>query len=109
MLLRETTKFKTKDGKPKKFYGCSTYPKCQAVHGAHPDGRPLGIPGNKEVKELRMIAHRNCETIWGEWKTMDKERKEAMYAWLKKNTKSGHIAKMGKEELEDLLIKLREI
>jgi ssDNA-binding Zn-finger/Zn-ribbon topoisomerase 1 len=57
MVLHETQKFKTKDGKPRKFYGCKRWPTCKGTHGAHPDGRPLGIPGDAETKEWRHRAH----------------------------------------------------
>lgn len=39
------------------FYGCVNYPECKATHGAHPDGRPLGVPANKETKQARIKAH----------------------------------------------------
>jgi ssDNA-binding Zn-finger/Zn-ribbon topoisomerase 1 len=40
-----------------KFYGCTRFPACKATHGAHADGTPLGIPGNKETKQWRIKAH----------------------------------------------------
>jgi hypothetical protein len=58
MVLRTTTKFRYPvSGKPRKFYGCSRYPYCKSVHGAHPDGSPLGIPANDETKKKRIEAH----------------------------------------------------
>lgn len=39
------------------FYGCVAWPQCEATHGAHPDGRPLGIPADKATREARMRAH----------------------------------------------------
>ena len=50
-----------------KFYGCSTFPLCKATHGAHPNGKPLGFPANKELKQLRMKAHRELEKHFGKW------------------------------------------
>lgn len=93
MILRQTQKFKTKDGKPSKFYGCSKWPECKATHGAHPNGEPLGVPADLETKQLRMEAHKLCEKIWGEWAMM-----------------SGHISKMDKHELKVLinLLQLRD-
>ena len=107
MILRKTNKFKTKDGKPRLFYGCSTWPNCNATHGAHPDGSPLGVPANAEVKKLRREAHILLENIFGKWESIEKDGKASMYAWLGKNTKSGHVGKMGKEELEELILKLK--
>jgi ssDNA-binding Zn-finger/Zn-ribbon topoisomerase 1 len=62
-----------------KFYGCSAYPKCKGTHGAHPDGRPLGIPANKETKEARIRAHAAFDLLW---KNGAMHRKSA-YAWLR--------------------------
>lgn len=103
MTLRSTTKFTTKDGKPRKFWGCSRFPECRSIHGAHPDGKPLGIPATKEVKALRSELHRACEKIWGPWNDADKV---GMYAWLKENTQSGHIGMMQREELEETIWKV---
>lgn len=47
MLLRES--------RFGKFYGCTRFPECRGTHGAHPDGRPLGVPANAETKEARVI------------------------------------------------------
>ena len=60
------------------FYGCDEFPKCRASHGAHPDGRPLGIPANAETKQWRMKAH---EASDGLWKSGRMGRNEA-YVWL---------------------------
>lgn len=98
-----------KDSKYGKFFGCSSFPECTETHGAHPDGRPLGFPVNKEVRQLRMKAHRSLERIFGEWKTITRENRKKMYAWLKKNTKTGHIAQLDKEELLQLIIAIEEL
>jgi ssDNA-binding Zn-finger/Zn-ribbon topoisomerase 1 len=66
MVLRETTKFLFKDDKSRKFHGCSNYPACNERHGAHPDGRPLGKPGNQEVRKLRHELHLLAGSIWNE-------------------------------------------
>lgn len=85
------------------FWGCSNFPMCRETHGAHPDGKPLGFPVDKETRELRTKAHKVCEKIWGDWKTITKQNKQKMYKWLKENTSSGHISQMGKDELIKLI------
>jgi ssDNA-binding Zn-finger/Zn-ribbon topoisomerase 1 len=57
MVLRESKKFRWKNGKARLFYGCTRYPFCKAAHGAHPNGKPLGKPGNAETKAARVLAH----------------------------------------------------
>ena len=61
-----------------KFYGCVRYPKCGSTHGAHDNGDPLGIPGNKETKLARNRAHAAFDPIWKEGHM---GRRQA-YAWM---------------------------
>lgn len=103
MVLRETEVFKTRDNQPKKFYGCSRFPDCKEVHNAHPNGEPLGIPGDKEIRQLRKEVHAIANSIW-EW--TDKAERRKMYQWLRHNTASGHISKMLKKELIETGAKL---
>jgi ssDNA-binding Zn-finger/Zn-ribbon topoisomerase 1 len=64
MKLRETKKFTyPKSGKPRLFYGCTRWPECNATHGAHPDGKPLGHPANTETKALRSRCHRLVDEL----------------------------------------------
>lgn len=62
------------------FYGCSNYPECDATHGAHPDGRPLGTPADEDTKQARIAAHAAFDTIWQN-STVKGARKRA-YRWL---------------------------
>jgi ssDNA-binding Zn-finger/Zn-ribbon topoisomerase 1 len=58
------------------FYGCERWPLCTGTHGAHPDGRPLGVPANTEAKAARHEAHlalEKIEAIMG---------RTAAYKWL---------------------------
>lgn len=105
MVLRTTQKFTTRDGQPRKFWGCSRYPDCKAAHGAHPDGQPLGFPADAETKQLRMRVHRICEEIWGDWETGNRR---AMYAWLHANAPQDHIGQMNIRELEETERLLRD-
>lgn len=96
MTLRSTAKYKTRDGKDKMFYGCSRFPNCRAIHGAHPDGKPLGIPGNQETKAARIKAHAAMDKVvqergWGK-DAKDPRARRGLYLWLGR--------KMGFEERE---------
>lgn len=66
MVLRKTDKFSYESGQPRYFYGCSRWPLCQATHGAHPNGEPMGIPADKETKEWRIRAHEAFDDWWGD-------------------------------------------
>lgn len=81
MVLRKSHKY------PQPFYGCTQFPYCKATHGAHPDGAPLGIPGNKETKEWRIKAHAALDPKWGRNdsvfdKPTQKYRRKVAYNWL---------------------------
>ncbi|MBF0554413.1 MAG: hypothetical protein HQK96_07670 [Nitrospirae bacterium] len=66
MVLRETKKFLHKNGTPRKFYGCTNFPKCKGTHGAHPSGDPLGVPANLKTKNARIKAHDVFDRFWKE-------------------------------------------
>lgn len=92
-----------RDSKYGKFYGCIQFPKCKGTHGAHPDGKPLGVPANKETKLARMKAHEAFDAMW-------KRRKISRtkgYAWLQKamglTADEAHIAKFTKDQCEKLV------
>ena len=78
MVLRSTTKFPYKNGQPRRFYGCSTWPACKAAHGAHPDGSPVGKPGTVQEKEARQLAHIAFDQLW----QGGGMRRSQAYKWL---------------------------
>lgn len=88
-------------GRP--FYGCATFPLCRAAHGAHPDGKPLGIPGDAATKAARCRAHDAFDLIW---KTGMMSRKGA-YAWMRWRLgladEEGHIGRFDVATCERLL------
>jgi ssDNA-binding Zn-finger/Zn-ribbon topoisomerase 1 len=73
MVLRHTPKFGGR-----LFWGCSRWPTCSGIHGAHPDGRPLGIPADAETKRARIAAHAAFDRLW---RGGQMSRGEA-YRWL---------------------------
>jgi ssDNA-binding Zn-finger/Zn-ribbon topoisomerase 1 len=93
MILKISDRFLQKDGTPKKFWSCSRFPVCRGIHGAHPDGRPLGIPGDAATKEARIRAHDSFDNMT---KRCNMTRNQA-YRWLRRQlemTKEEcHIAK----------------
>lgn len=96
MVLRETKKYTYKNGVARKFFGCVRFPDCTATHGAHPDGKPLGVPADSDTKMARIELHDVCRKIWGE----PKRGKRPMYEWLKKNALKEHIGEMSLDDIE---------
>jgi ssDNA-binding Zn-finger/Zn-ribbon topoisomerase 1 len=84
MTLRRTQKFKWNNGEGRLFYGCSRWPKCNAVHGAHPDGRPLGTPGDAATKKARIEAHAALASLCERrnWKIGKSSERRGAYLWL---------------------------
>ncbi len=105
MVLRVSNKYKDRTGRAKLFYQCSGRD-CRETHGAHPNGKPIGIPANREIRALREYVHELAKRIWP-WENKKEVRK--MYEWMEANTRSGHISKMLEWELIDLEHKLIEI
>jgi hypothetical protein len=87
------------------FWGCSRYPECKATHGAHPDGRPLGRPGNAEEKAARIEAHAWFDQLW---RGGQRTRTEA-YAWLRALPGvPDHIGEMGVDDCDRLVSAVRK-
>ena len=87
-----------------KFWGCIRFPECKETHGAHPNGKPLGIPADKETRLLRTKAHKLLDKYY-DYNT--KKGRKAMYEFLKNNTSMGHISMLMKDELKELIDKLQ--
>ena len=88
------------------FYGCSTFPKCKATHGAHKDGKPLGIPADKATKKCRIDAHEAFDQLW-KGKHMDRS---AAYEWMQEvmemTEDEAHIGRLDADQCEDLVYKV---
>ncbi len=86
------------------FWGCEKWPTCKATHGAHPGGRPLGIPGTPEVKAARRRAHAAFDPIWEQGFM----HRNAAYDWLAKalglRRADVHIGAFSREQCENVVI-----
>lgn len=68
------------NGKPRKYCRCTDRLFCTLTHGAHPDGTPLGVPGDRMTKLARTEAHDaldRLQTRFGMHKTL-------VYFWLQR-------------------------
>ncbi len=52
------------NGEPRKYWVCTKAPDCNGRHGAHPDGTPLGTPGDARTKSARRQAHSTFDHWW---------------------------------------------
>lgn len=83
------------------WWGCPNFPKCTVTASEHPNGAIMSYPADKETKALRTKAHEMCDIVF-------EGDKQAMYNFLKENTKSQHIGHMYRDELERLIEQLDE-
>ena len=109
MLCPECGRYMTlRDSVHGKFYGCTGFPRCRATHGAHPDGRPLGIPGDKATKAARIRAHEAFDRLW---KCGGMRRAQA-YRWLQKRlhmtSAEAHIGRFTVELCEAVIAAVTE-
>ncbi len=107
MILRTTSKFTYPNGDPRKFWGCSRFPECKNVHGAHPDGMPFGRPGTLKDKAARIRAH----GVFDRFREDTRRSKASAYKWLAYKMSSdkleAHFGQMNESEC-NLAVKLME-
>jgi ssDNA-binding Zn-finger/Zn-ribbon topoisomerase 1 len=85
-----------RDSRYGKFYGCTRFPECRGTHGAHENGKPLGVPTNKETRLKRIETHKVFDQLW---KTGYMSRGEAYRALaIKLGRREVHI---GEADLTD--------
>jgi len=96
-----------------KFYGylyiCSNFPKCDSYVGTHKSNLlPLGRLANKELRVLKMKAHKYFDTIWiyRKQQGLKKARRKA-YSWLSEKLNLDidltHIGYFDKETTEKVI------
>lgn len=108
LVLRTTTRFTYRNGSPRKFYGCSRFPLCEAAHGANPDGTPLGIPANKETKKARMAAHDKFDSYWQKKQLHKNQAYKLLQDIMQLSPNDAHIAMFSKEQCAELIERLTE-
>lgn len=103
MKLRKSDKMTyPQSGKPRLFWGCLSFPYCDGLVGAHPNGAPLGFPLDKEGKKYRRETHRLLDIAF---KNPQKES-----AWLhEKGFGNGHVGNMTKEDCINAIKLLRQL
>lgn len=91
-----------KQGRYGYYYKCMNR-RCDIIGGAHPDGRPLGIPAGPETRTFRKAAHEVFDRLW---KAGEMSRTEA-YAWMQSamgmTKDEAHIGNFGIAECSRLI------
>lgn len=93
-MVKRASKFKGA------FWSCSNWPMCDIICKKSNGGYEFT---DQELRTLRRKGHAMAEKIWGEWAHADKK---GMYAWMKKNTATGHFSSMNKAQCQEAIDKL---
>lgn len=97
--------------KGKVIYRCARYTShgCRGAHGAHPDGKPLGVPAPWPVREARKRAHSAFDLLWRA--PQGRMTRGAAYRWLqgalKMSETEAHISQFDAAQCTALLDLLR--
>ena len=79
MILRPASEIYHDAKSDRKLYVCHNYPACDTYVAAHPNtDKPMGVPANGNLRNLRIQAHRKFDLIW---KNGIMTREEA-YRWF---------------------------
>ena len=89
------THHRYRDGKRKPKYQCIHHPECKGSHGAHPDGSPLGVPGDGKTRLLRQTLHEILEIKYPG--TVEYTRRKTGH-WLIGNGFPAHIGEMDSDQ-----------
>ena len=79
MILRPASEIYHDAKSDRKLYVCHNYPACNTYVAAHLNtDKPMGVPANGDLRNLRIQAHRKFDLIW---KNGIMTREEA-YRWF---------------------------
>lgn len=83
------------------FYSCSRYLDCRGTHGAHADGRPLGVPADAVTRQARIEAH----AIFDEWWRTNRVPRDSAYRHLScaLGIPEAHIGSMSADECQAVM------
>lgn len=100
MTLKVSDRWAYRNGSPKLMFTCSKAPACKGVHGAHPDGKPLGVPVDQETRTLRRMVH---DKLFKNGFTHVAQHSK----WLReRGFGGGHVGAMTKQECKRAIVAL---
>lgn len=98
-----------RSGRWGRFMTCSGYPECDTSVSLAYDGKPMGIPADKETRELRQRAHRHFDRLWKEGLMSKETAYSNMQRWLLLTRDEAHIAMFDKTFCIALINKLKHL
>lgn len=87
-----------KDKNGRLLYRCSRFPVCRCSHGAHPDGSPMGYPGDRDTRKLRVRCHEALDSLWKQGLCTREQAYVVLQKILHLSEEEAHIGKLDKEQ-----------
>ena len=108
MSMRLSSRSLDGDGLPRRIWACPGVG-CDVVCGTHPDGAPLGIPGDLHTRRARQRAHFEFDRYW-QSRNLTRQGGYRLLAYLmKKPSERAHIAWLTRKECLTLIARLRNL
>ena len=104
MILRPAAEIYHDAKSDRKLYVCHNYPACNTYVVGHPNtDKPMGVPANGNLRNLRIQAHRKFDLIW---KNGIMTREEA-YRWFADSfglsLRDAHIGMCSEDRCRELI------
>lgn len=77
---------------------------CDGTAGAHATGEPLGIPGNKRIRQMRIVLHNQIDPLWQQYRGETvKQKRDEIYELLRSEfVRQGKLTDEQKFHVADL-------
>jgi len=107
LLTSKKAKY-SRSGEPRKYWRCANMKQCSVVCGAHPDGTPMGIPGDRETRQARDHLHQVFDPLW-----ISKRWTRIEAYWILEiltglNEDEAHIARFDQEQCKQVEEQIRD-
>lgn len=82
---------------------------CSSKHGAHPDGKPLGIPADKKTCHARRKAHEVFDVLWKSGRINRSQAYTILRRIMNLTIQEAHIGRFTFAQCNQLIEKLNEL
>lgn len=96
------------EGLPRRIWACTTIG-CDVVHGTHPDGSPLGVPGDRDTRRARQRAHHEFDRYWRARNLTRTAAYRMLQQLLGLSEEAAHIAKLDRLQCLTLIVRIRRL